>query len=92
MNVPQFVDHVVMLMRGEGYEREGWDENVFSVAAKGKDGIVVEFDDGSKFELTARSTVTDLRQAGARYWLAKLLGKLKSKKAKDVVKETLREL
>jgi hypothetical protein len=91
MNVPQFVDHVVMLMRGEGYEREGWDENVFSIAAKGRDGIVVEFDDGSKFELVARS-MTDLRQAGMRYWLGKLLGKLKSEKAKDVVKETLSEL
>jgi len=91
MNVPQFIDHVVMLMRNEGYERDGWDENVFSIAAKGKDCIVVEFDDGSKFELVARSTA-DLRQAGVRYWLNSLLDKLKSKKAKDVVKETLSEL
>jgi len=93
MNVPQFVDHVVMLMRDEGYERDGWDDNCLRVVAEGKDRIVVEFDDGSKFELTARSTtVDDLRQAGVRYWLTKLLGKVKREKTKDVVKETLREL
>lgn len=90
MNVTEFVDHVVMLMRGEGYEREGWDENVSSIAAKGKDGIVVEFDDGSKFELTARPTTADLQQAGVRYWLSKVLQKVKSKKAKDVVREAQR--
>ncbi len=89
MNVSQFVDHVVMLMRGEGYEREGWDENCFSVAAKGKDGIVVEFDDGSKFELVARF-MNDPRKAGVRYWLDEVFRKLKSKKAKDVVKEAQR--
>ncbi|KKL07758.1 hypothetical protein LCGC14_2582820 [marine sediment metagenome] len=86
MNVPQFVDHVVMLMRGEGYEREGWDENCIRVAVKGTDSIVVEFEDGSEFELTARPTTTDLRQAGVRYWLAVLLDRLKSEKAKTVVR------
>lgn len=92
MNVPRFIDHVVMLMRNEGYERDGWDENCIRVAAKGTDSIVVEFEDGSEFELTARPTTTDLRQAGARYWFAKLLNRLKSKKAKDMVRETLSEL
>lgn len=91
MNVPQFVDHVVMLMRNEGYERDGWDDNCVRVAAEGKDRIVVAFEDGTEFELTARSTMANLRQAGARYWLTKLLGKVKSRKAKDVVKETLSE-
>lgn len=86
MNVPEFIDHVVMLMRGDRFERDGWDEACVRIAAKGKDRIVVEFEDGSEFELTARPTTTDLRQAGVRYWLAKLLGKLKSEKAKDIVR------
>ena len=66
MNVPQFIDHVVMMMRNEGYERDGWDDNCIRVAAEGKDRIVVAFEDGSEVELTARSTTTDLRQAGVR--------------------------
>jgi len=86
MNVPQFVDHVVMLMRNDKHERDGWDENCVRITAEGRDRIVVEFEDGSEFELTARPTTTDLRQAGVRYWLAVLLDRLKSEKAKTVVR------
>ncbi len=90
MNVTEFIDHVVMLMRDDKYERMGWDDNCVRIAAEGKDRIVVAFEDGSEFELTARPTTADLQQAGVRYWLSKVLQKVKSKKAKDVVREAQR--
>lgn len=90
MNVTEFIDHVVMLMRDDKYERMGWDDNCVRIAAEGKDRIVVAFEDRSEFELTARPTTADLQQAGVRYWLSKVLQKVKSKKAKDVVREAQR--
>lgn len=89
MNTVEFVEHVVMLMRDDKYERMGWDDNCVRIATKGKDRIVVAFEDGSEFELVARP-VTDLQKAGVRWWLDEVFRKLKSKKAKDVVKETQR--
>lgn len=62
----------------EGYLEDQGEEPLIELKVKWLKELVAE-----------SSTTTDLRQAGVRYWLGEVFRKLKSKKAKDVVKEAL---
>lgn len=62
----------------EGYLDDQGEESLIELKAEWLKELVAEI-----------KPLTDLRKAGIRYWLDEVFRKLKSKKAKDVVKEAL---
>lgn len=86
MTVAQFIDHVVLLMRNDEIERDGWIHNCIFVCSEGVDRIVVALEDGSEFELTVRNLKTSMQPTDLAYWFVKMLRRFKKKKTDATIK------